>query len=111
VATICAAFESNFSLRAGVLPEDQVKILRKLGASVMLIGEKLPRDAENLLFQLPVSPPHWQFVVDVLPIQLAAECLSRLAGVDCDSLRICTHVVEDEHGLQGKRAEATPNGE
>jgi glucosamine--fructose-6-phosphate aminotransferase (isomerizing) len=85
--------------------------LRELGASVMLIGEKLPRNASDLVCQLPTSPPHWQFVVDVLPIQLAAERLSRLAGVDCDSFRICSYVVEDEHGLLGKKAEASPNAD
>jgi glucosamine--fructose-6-phosphate aminotransferase (isomerizing) len=85
--------------------------LRELGASVMLIGENLPRNAGDLVCQLPTSPPHWQFVIDVLPIQLAAERLSRLSGVDCDSFRICSYVVEDEHGLLGKKAEASPNAE
>ena len=78
--------------------------LRELGASVMLIGENLPRDAGDLVCQLPSSPADWQFVVDVLPIQLAAERLSRLAGVDCDSFRVCSYVVEDEHGLLRKKA-------
>jgi len=85
--------------------------LRELGASVMLIGENLPRNAGELVCQLPNSPPHWQFVIDVLPIQLAAERLSRLSGVDCDSFRICSYVVEDEHGLLGKKAEASPNAD
>ena len=85
--------------------------LRELGASVMLIGESLPRNAGDLVCLLPTSPPHWQFVVDVLPIQLAAERLSRLSGVDCDSFRICSYVVEDEHGLLGKKAEASPNAD
>ena len=85
--------------------------LRELGASVMLIGENLPRNAGDLVCLLPTSPPHWQFVIDVLPIQLAAERLSRLSGVDCDSFRICSYVVEDEHGLLGKKAEASPNAD
>ena len=85
--------------------------LRKLGASVMLIGENLRKDEADLVCQLPTSPAHWQFVIDVLPIQLAAERLSRLAGVDCDSFRICSYVVEDEHGLLGKKAEASPNAD
>ena len=85
--------------------------LRELGASVMLIGEKLPRNAGDLVCQLPTSPPHWQFVVDILPVQLAAERLSRLSGVDCDSFRICSYVVEDEHGLLRKKAEASPNAD
>jgi len=85
--------------------------LRELGASVMLIGENVPRNAGDLVCQLPTSPSHWQFVIDVLPVQLAAERLSRLAGVDCDSLRICSYVVEDEHGLLGKKAKVSPNAD
>jgi glutamine---fructose-6-phosphate transaminase (isomerizing) len=85
--------------------------LRELGASLMLIGENLPRNAGDLVCQLPTSPPHWQFVIDVLPIQLAAERLSRLSGVDCDSFRICSYVVEDEHGLLGNKTEASPNAD
>ena len=80
--------------------------LRELSASVMLIGENLPEDAGDLVCQLPPSPPHWQFVIDILPAQLAAERLSRMSGVDCDSFRICSYIVEDEHGLLGKKAEA-----
>ncbi len=85
--------------------------LRELGASVMVIGENLPRDAGHLVCQLPTSPVHWQFVIDVLPVQLAAERLSRLSGADCDSFRICSYVVEDEHGLLGKKAETSPNAD
>ncbi len=85
--------------------------LGELGASVMLIGEKLPQNAADLVCELPISPTHWQSVIDVLPIQLAAESLSRLSGVDCDSFRICSYVVEDEHGLLPKKAEASPHAE
>lgn len=76
--------------------------LKELGASVMLIGESLPPDAADLVCQLPLSPQNWQFVLDVFPAQLAAERMSRLAGVDCDSFRVCSYVVEDEHGLLHK---------
>ena len=85
--------------------------LRELGASVMLIGENLPSHAGDLVCQLPAAPRHWQFVVDMLPIQLAAERLSRLSGVDCDSFRICSYIVEDDHGLLPKKSEATPNAD
>ena len=80
--------------------------LKELGASVMLIGEGLPSGAADLVCRLPASPPHWQFAIDMLPIQLAAEHLSRLRGVDCDSFRICSYVVENEYGLTHKEAEA-----
>jgi len=80
--------------------------LRQLGASVLVIGEALPSDAGDLVCQLPNSPRQWQFAIDMLPIQLAAERLSRLRGVDCDSFRICSYVVEHEYGLAQKKAEA-----
>jgi glucosamine--fructose-6-phosphate aminotransferase (isomerizing) len=85
--------------------------LRELGASVMLIGENLPSDAGDLVCQLPASPPHWQFAIDVLPIQFAAERLSRMSGVDCDSFRVCSYVVEDEHGLLRKKAGVSPSAD
>jgi len=76
--------------------------LRKLGAAVALIGQELPKDSGHLALPIPPVPAAWQFVVDCIPMQLAAEALARLSGVDCDSFRVCSYVVEDEHGLLGK---------
>jgi glucosamine--fructose-6-phosphate aminotransferase (isomerizing) len=73
--------------------------LTRLGASVMLVGQDLPEDAGDLIFQLPRVPPEWQFLIDIMPAQLAAERLARLSGVDCDTFRLCSYVVEDEGGL------------
>jgi glutamine---fructose-6-phosphate transaminase (isomerizing) len=73
--------------------------LRRMYACVMLVGQDLPRDAADLVFRLPQVPPGWQFLVDIIPAQLAAEQLSRLSGVDCDSFRFCSFIVEDEFGL------------
>jgi glutamine---fructose-6-phosphate transaminase (isomerizing) len=67
--------------------------LRELGASVMLVGENLPRNAADLVCQLPTSPPGWQFVIDVLPVQLAAERLSRLSGVESRGIPECSLTV------------------
>lgn len=78
--------------------------LRELGASVMLIGQKLPEDAGDLVFQLPAVLPEWQFLIDIIPAQLVAERLSRLSGVDCDTFRLSSYVVEDEGGLLPKKA-------
>jgi len=78
--------------------------LRKLGARVMLIGQKLPDDAGDLLFQLPAIPAEWQFLIDIIPAQLAAERLARLSGVDCDSFRLSSYIVEDQGGLLPKKA-------
>src|SRR5882762_11099369 len=70
--------------------------LRKLGASVMLIGRDLPKDAGDLVFQIPAVPPDWQYLIDIIPAQLAAERLAQLSGVDCDSFRYSSFIVEDE---------------
>lgn len=78
--------------------------LRQLGASVMLIGRDLPPDAGELVFQLPDVPPGWQFLIDIIPAQLAAERLAQISGVDCDSFRFCSFIVEDEYGLLREEA-------
>jgi glucosamine--fructose-6-phosphate aminotransferase (isomerizing) len=81
--------------------------LRKLAARVMLIGRDLPQDAGDLVFQVPATPPGWQFLIDIIPAQLAAERLARLSGVDCDSFRFCSFIVEDEYGLLREEARAS----
>jgi glucosamine--fructose-6-phosphate aminotransferase (isomerizing) len=81
--------------------------LGKLAAHVMLIGRDLPQDAGDLVFQVPATPPGWQFLVDIIPAQLAAERLARLSGVDCDSFRFCSFIVEDEYGLLREEARAS----
>jgi fructoselysine-6-P-deglycase FrlB-like protein len=73
--------------------------LRKLGARVMLIGQRLPSDAGDLVFQLPEIASEWQFLIDIIPAQLVAERLARLSGSDPDTFRLCSFVVEDEAGL------------
>jgi len=78
--------------------------LRHLGASVILIGQNLPPDAGDVVFQLPGVPAEWQFMIDILPAQLAAEYLARLSAVDCDSFRVCSYIVEGEYGLIGAEA-------
>jgi glucosamine--fructose-6-phosphate aminotransferase (isomerizing) len=78
--------------------------LRRLGAAVVLIGQNLPSDAGDLIFQLPGVEAEWQFMIDILPAQLSAEYLARLSGVDCDSFRLCSYIVEDEYGLIASEA-------
>ncbi len=70
-----------------------------LGSPVMLIGQNLPEDVATLTFQLPMIPREWQFLVDVIPAQLAGERLSRLSSVNCDVFRYCSFVVEHDYGL------------
>lgn len=73
--------------------------LHRLGAPVMLIGHGLPPEAGGLVCELPETPCGWQFVLDAMPAQLAAERMARVSGVDCDSFRICSYIIEDESGL------------
>jgi len=78
--------------------------LRQLGTSVMLIGQSLPPDAGDLVFQIPATPAGWQFLIDIIPAQLTAERLSLISGVDCDTFRLCSFIVEDDGGLLPKEA-------
>lgn len=77
--------------------------LRILGAKVLLIGQNLERAPADLFLEVPPIPSEWQFVVDIMPIQIAAERLARLAGRDCDSFRLCSYVVTEEGGLGLRR--------
>ncbi len=80
--------------------------LRTRGVRVMVIGQNIPQDAGDLVFQLPAIPAEWQFVIDIAPVQLAAEYLSHLRGKDCDSFAECQYIVEDEGGLAPKKSVA-----
>jgi glutamine---fructose-6-phosphate transaminase (isomerizing) len=73
--------------------------LRKLAARVLLIGQRLPEDAGDLVLQIPEIPSEWQFLIDIIPTQLVAERLARLSGSDPDTFRLGSFVVEDEGGL------------
>ena len=71
------------------------------GARVMLIGQNLRAESADLVLSLPPIPAPWQFLLDIIPAQLAAEQLARLRGEDCDSFRICPYIIEAEGGLPG----------
>ncbi len=79
--------------------------LWKLGTRVMLIGQRLPDDAGDLVFQLPQIPSEWQFLIDIIPAQLVAEKMARLSGVDPDTFRLSSFVVEEESGLLPKEGQ------
>ena len=76
-----------------------VSDLRKLGAKVMVTGQGLSASMAELALCLPPIPADWQFLTDIVPVQLAAERLAGLRGMDCDSFRICSYIVESEGGL------------
>ena len=79
--------------------------LRAAGAKVLLIAQRAEPSTGNLLLELPSIASEWQFVIDIIPIQIAAERLAVRAERDCDSFRLCSYVVTDEGGLtQADRA-------
>jgi glucosamine--fructose-6-phosphate aminotransferase (isomerizing) len=73
--------------------------LRTLGAKVLLIGQQVQESPGNVFLEIPIISSEWQFVIDIMPIQIAAERLARRAGRDCDSFRLCSYIVTDEGGL------------
>ena len=73
--------------------------LQKLGARVMLVGQRLPASSWDLAFEIPDIAPDWQFLVDVIPAQLCAESFARQKGVDPDSFLHCSYIVDGEFGL------------
>jgi glutamine---fructose-6-phosphate transaminase (isomerizing) len=83
--------------------------LRKFGVKVLLIGQGLPPDAGDLVLEIPGVVPKWQFLVDIVPIQIAAEGLAHSGNQDCDSFRICPYIVEEEGGIirSDRRLEGT----
>jgi fructoselysine-6-P-deglycase FrlB-like protein len=79
--------------------------LRAHGVQAMLVGHALPPDAGDLVLEVPAAPAGWQFLTDIIPAQLAAERLARLRGVDPDSFRLASYVVESDEGLTGRPPE------
>lgn len=73
--------------------------LKKLGARVLLIGQRLESSSADCVLNLPAVPAHWQFLIDIIPIQIAAERLAATLGEDPDSFRLCSYIVEDEGGI------------
>jgi glucosamine--fructose-6-phosphate aminotransferase (isomerizing) len=73
--------------------------LKRLGARVMLIGQGIEERDGVCVIRLPAIPARWQFLIDIIPIQIAAERMAKLLGEDPDSFRLCSYIVESEGGL------------
>jgi glutamine---fructose-6-phosphate transaminase (isomerizing) len=86
---------------------DLARDLRQLGARVLLIGQQLEESDADCVLRLPPIPAQWQFLIEIIPIQIAAERLAVLCGEDPDSFRLCSYIVEDEGGLIRDPAQLT----
>lgn len=76
-----------------------IEDMQRLKCRVMAIGQHLPDDLEGTTINLPTIAWPWQFLIDIIPGQLAAEHLSRLNGVDCDRFNLCPYIIKEEGGL------------
>jgi fructoselysine-6-P-deglycase FrlB-like protein len=74
--------------------------LRAEGVLVMCIGPNLESVNADLRLETGMMPPGWQFLVDILPVQLAAERLAVESNEDPDNFRYCPFIVQDEAGLR-----------
>ena len=84
--------------------------LKGLGARVLTIGQGLEDDAGDCVLRLPPIPAQWQFLIEIIPIQIAAERLAVTRGEDPDSFRFCSYIVEDEGGLSLPAESMTSRG-
>jgi glucosamine--fructose-6-phosphate aminotransferase (isomerizing) len=73
--------------------------LQAMGAEVLLVGQALHCPEAALAINVPPLPAVWQFVLDIIPAQLAAEQLAWLRGEDCDAFRYCPYVIQHAVGL------------
>lgn len=76
--------------------------MRAAGAKVMAIGNGIAEIGADLAIEVPAAPAGWQFLVDILPAQLAAERLASLRGEDGDTFKFCAYVIENEAGISGR---------
>ena len=66
------------------------------GALVMCIGAKLQNMKPDLALEVGDMPPGWQFLVDILPAQLASEHVTRAKGEDPDRFHFCSFVMRKQ---------------
>lgn len=73
--------------------------LHDQGVKLLTIGHNLPPELKGLKIEMPEIPYSFQPVINIIPMQLAADLFASLKGEDCDSFRFCNFVVEHEGGL------------
>ena len=86
---------------------DLARDLGRLSARVLLIGQGLEESDADCVLRLPAIPSQWQFLIEIIPIQIAAERLAILRGEDPDSFRLCSYIVENEGGLIQKATQSS----
>ena len=73
--------------------------LTKRHSAIFVIGQRKEPGVRNLWIELPEIPADWQFLIDIVPVQIAAETYAMHRGYDCDKFLVSSYVVESSGGL------------
>ncbi|MBX2920839.1 MAG: SIS domain-containing protein [Chitinophagaceae bacterium] len=76
-----------------------IKDLVAKGVKVLMIGDDLPDIAGAEGINIPALPSFFSPVVNIIPLQIAAEKLARQKNIDPDNFYFCNFIVETEGGL------------
>ncbi len=100
-----AAFEgSGWNRSKSERGRENEKIFRRHTSRASATGCLLNRMVESPSTLLHVTPAGWEFLIDIIPLQLAAKFSAEHHNEDCDAFRFCPYVVEEEGGLVGGHA-------
>lgn len=89
-------------LDSGVVRKHDIALVNDLvskGVKVLVIGNGLEGEIAAEKIQVPEAPGFFSPVINIVPMQLAAEKLARSNNIDPDNFYYCNFIVETEGGL------------
>ncbi|RPD42595.1 SIS domain-containing protein [Chitinophaga barathri] len=89
-------------LENNIARDHDVKLINDLvgkKVNVLSIGQELPGRLKGHTVYVPSCPWLFSPVINIIPLQLAAEKLARMKGIDPDVFLYCNFIVESEGGL------------
>ncbi|MGN7723184.1 SIS domain-containing protein [Chitinophaga sp. 22620] len=89
-------------LESSIARDHDVQLVNDLVAkkvNVLTIGQDLPESLKGHKISVPPCPWLFSPVINIIPLQLAAEKLARMKGIDPDVFFYCNFIVESEGGL------------
>lgn len=89
-------------LETHIAGDHDVKLINDLvekKVNVLSIGQELPAQLKGHTISIPPCPWLFSPVINIIPLQLAAEKLARMKGIDPDVFLYCNFIVESEGGL------------
>lgn len=76
-----------------------VQEMKQLGAHTIVIAEGEPAPGFDMHFRLPPIRREYRAAFDCIPVQLLADSLARIRGVDPDRFLYASYIVEKDNGL------------